>query len=514
MVVTEKQIIAALIKQPELLLDVDKYKISTDDFDNKMYQYLFWAIDNLSNDAHGKLTIAEIEQWLFTSPTAKQIYLQNNGVELLKDLEELDFPSNFNALYDTFKKEALIRELNKNNIGTQDYYVDIPMNEKQRKIAQKYPELSTQDIVNGVVDKVLSVTQKYTTSEQIEVSNVYEGLDELMEEEPEIGLPLQGDIFNYAVCGAQIGCLYIRSGGSGVGKTRNFVIDAAPIAFPVRYNWNTYRWEEYGFSEKVLYIATEQKIKKIKRMLLAYISGVNEKLIKTKRLSPLQMKIIEQSKRVFEEFQNNFIISRIPDPSIGILKQHIRKEVVSKNIKYVFFDYVFISPNLLSEFKSANLRNDEILLLFSNALKLLAEELEIFIMTGTQLNFGNNSSGTGVKNETNIAGSKAIINKGDVGCIISIPSNEELKSLENFTDEIGIVPNIVTDLFKNREDDIVQVRIWSKVDLGTFRRKDLFITNGQLNGLDLEIVNYDFEQPKEEIEKISSFVKGLNNENK
>lgn len=512
MVVTEKQIIAALIKQPELLLDVDKYKISVDDFENKMYQYLFWAIDNLSNDAHGKLSIAEIEQWLFASPTAKQIYNQNNGTELLKDLEELDFPSNFNALYDVFKKEALIRELNKNNIGTQDYFVDIPMNEKQRLIAQKYPELTTQDVVNGIVDKVLSITQKYTALEQVEISNAYEGLEDLMEEEPEIGLPLQGDIFNYAVCGAQIGCLYIRSGGSGVGKTRNFVIDAAPIAFPIRYNWNTYSWENYGFSEKVLYIATEQKIKKIKRMLLAYISGVNEKLIKTKRLSPMQLKVIEQSKEVFKEFQDNFIISRVPDPSIEILKQHIRKEVVSRGIKYVFFDYVFISPNLLSEFKAANLRNDEILLLFSNALKLLAEELGIFIMTGTQLNFGNNASGTGVKNETNIAGSKAIINKGDVGCIISLPTNDELKSLESFTDEIGIIPNLVTDLFKNREDDIVQVRIWSKVDLGTFRRKDLFITNGQLNGFDLEIVKYDFEQDENEKERIMSIMKGLNSE--
>lgn len=512
MVSTEKQIISALIKQPSILLDVDKYKISIEDFDNKFYQYIFWAIDNLSDEAQGKLTIAEIEQWLFTSPTAKQIYIQNNGTELLKDLEELDFPSNFSALYDTFKKESLIRELNKNNISTKDFFVDIPMNEKERKIAQKYPELTTQEIINGIVDKVLNITQKYSTSEQIEISDAYEGLDEILEEEPEIGLPLQGDIFNYAVCGAQIGCLYIRSGGSGVGKTRNFVIDAAPLAFPVRYNWNTYSWENYGFSQKVLYIATEQKIKKIKRMLLAYISGVNEKLIKTKRLSPMQLKIIEQSKKVFEEYKDNFIISRVPDPNIGILKQHIRKEVVSKNIKYVFFDYVFISPNLLSEFKVANLRNDEILLLFSNGLKLLAEELEIFIMTGTQLNFGNNASGTGVKNETNIAGSKAIINKGDVGCIISIPTNDELKALESYTDEIGIVPNLVTDLFKNREDDIVQVRIWSKVDLGTFRRKDLFITNGQLNGFDLEIVKYEFEQEEEEKEKILSFLKGLNNE--
>ena len=56
------------------------------------------------------------------------------------------------------------------------------------------------------------------------------------------------------------------------------------------------------------------------------------------------------------------------------------------DISYVFYDYIFVCPSLLAEFKGVNLRNDEILLMFSDALKQLAVELDVFVMSSTQVN--------------------------------------------------------------------------------------------------------------------------------
>ena len=46
------------------------------------------------------------------------------------------------------------------------------------------------------------------------------------------------------------------------------------------------------------------------------------------------------------------------------------------------------------------------------------------------------------------------------------------------------MPNIVTDVYKNRGGEFTQVRIWSYVDLGTLRKQDLVVTNSRLERID------------------------------
>ena len=63
--------------------------------------------------------------------------------------------------------------------------------------------------------------------------------------------------------------------------------------------------------------------------------------------------------------------------------------------------------------------------MFSTALKDLAVELNIFVMTSTQVN-ANADSNINIRNESSIAGSRAIINKADVGVVMARPTKEEL----------------------------------------------------------------------------------------
>ena len=144
-------------------------------------------------------------------------------------------------------------------------------------------------------------------------------------------------------------------------NTRNAVADACLLAFPLRYNSMTCKWEQKGSNQKVLFIITEQTDIQIKKMILAYLSDINESKFKYGRFTEEEKKIIKQAKQIMKDYSENFILVRIPNPTIELIKTKVREKVLLHDIGYVFYDYIFISPSLLSEFKGFNLRNDKVL---------------------------------------------------------------------------------------------------------------------------------------------------------
>ena len=149
--------------------------------------------------------------------------------------------------------------------------------------------------------------------------------------------------------------------------------------------------------------------------------------------------------------------------------------------------------------------------MFSTALKDLAVELNIFVMTSTQVN-ANADDNKNIRNESGLAGSRSIINKADTGAIMARPTTEELSTLKNITEQIGKVPNIVTDIFKVRSGKLNQVRIWSEVNLGNLRKEDLFITDARLEVIeDLNFgYNYEINWEEEQTKNLLEQLKHLN----
>ena len=124
----------------------------------------------------------------------------------------------------------------------------------------------------------------------------------------------------------------------------------------------------------------------------------------------------------------------------------------------------------------------ELLLLMTTALKDLAIELDVSIMTSTQVN-AKSDDNKDIRNEASLAGGRATINKADNGAIIARPTKEELEVLSPITKDYGI-PNLVTDIYKVRSGEWTQVRIWSIIDLGTMKKEDLFITDSRLDPIE------------------------------
>ena len=127
--------------------------------------------------------------------------------------------------------------------------------------------------------------------------------------------------------------------------------------------------------------------------------------------------------------------------------------------------------------------------MFAAALKDLAVELDVAVFTSTQVNASADDN-KNIRNEASLAGGRATINKADNGAIMARPTSEELECLSEVTAKYGI-PNCVTDIFKCRSGEWTQVRVWSQVDLGRLKKKDLFVTDARLEPIG------DFTQEEE-----------------
>lgn len=510
------QIFGILMKNPTLLSKTDKYNLNLTDFSTRFERYVFDAINGLYNNGASSISILEIENYFESNATAKKTYEQSNGREYLEDALEFSHEENFDYYYNHFKKINALESLKKIGIDISDYYCEDLTNPKALEVNAKFEQLTLGDIFEQVKKKVLRVEQGYLRNDVSETKTVFDGLDELLDEassKDDVGLPIQGKIINEVMAGARKGTFCLRSGGSGLGKSRNMVGDACFLAFPFRYNSYTGKWEQLGSSEKVLYITTEQTKKEIQRMVLAYLTGINESKFRYGEFTELEQKVINQAVKIIQKFQNNFVITKMPNPTNELIKSTIRENCILYDIGYVFYDYIFIGPALLKEFQGFGLRSDELLLILSTTLKDMASELNVFVMSGTQVS-AKVEENKEIRNESSLAGGRATINKADYGFIMARPTKEELDTLRPYAERYGKIPNLVSDVFKVRAGEWTQVRIWSVFDAGILRKEDLFLTNNRLEEIDMShSFNFNYENwDTEEYKSIQETLLRLNDE--
>ena len=511
---TIQQILGALIKHPQYLSQSDKYILTVSDFTTKFEKCLFNAIENLYENGLNKIQIIDIENFFENDPISKDIFEKNNGIEFLQDLDVYTDENNFEYYYNKLKKINLLRDYQKIGIDISSFYAEDLTDPKSFEINQKFELLTVSEIAAQVKKRLLNIEGKYLKNDVTEVESASENIETLIQsfyDHADIGLPLQGIYFNEILNGARKGTLCIRSAGSGTGKTRQAVGDACYLAFPIRYNSQTCEWEQTGNSEKILFIATEKDFNEIRKMILAYLTDINESRFRYGDFSDREKKIIEQAVVLLKEYEDNFYIVRMPNPTIELVKHIIRENCLTKDISYVFYDYIFIGPSLLNEFKGFNLRNDEVLLMFATALKDLSVELNVFVMTSTQVN-ANADDNKNIRNESSLAGGRSTINKADYGLIMARPTKEELETLEPLIVKFK-EPNVVIDVFKVRSGEWTQVRIWSYVNLGTLKKEDLFVTNSRLEPIDNFTANFNYLIPKldeEQEKKANKIIAKLN----
>lgn len=479
-----QQILGCLMKKPQLLSEIDKYSFVLTDFSTRFERSIFMAINGLYRNGATKIQPIDIENFIEPDQVTAKVFKDKNGIEYLQDIIELSEVDNFDFYYNRFKMFNLLKDLKKQGFDTSEFYCDDLTNPKAEEINRGLNSLSPKMITDAVRKKLLGIEAKYETTDEIEVEEASKGMTQLVDElgaAYEIGMPVQGHIYNQVIDGAKKGTLTIRSAASGVGKTSNAIADACYLAYPFRYNSTTCSWEQQGNNEKVLFIVTEQRFKEVRLMILAYLTDINRSRFKYADFSNNESTTITQAIHLMEKYSENLILVKMPNPTIESVKTIVRENCIVHDIGYVFYDYIFIGPSLLNEFKGFALRNDEVLLMFATALKDLAVELDVAMFTSTQLN-AKGDDNKDIRNEGTLAGGRSTINKADNGAIMARPTKEELEILAPlYENNPENKPNLVTDIFKVRSGEWTQVRIWSDMNLGTLKRRDLFITDSRMD---------------------------------
>lgn len=492
------QVIGDLMKAPFILTD-NKYILTKKDFDTPLARNIFIAITKMIfENKMEKITVVDIDNFFQQNEISYENFKKQNGIQYLNDCLEISNLSNFDYYYNRLKKLSALRSLKEDGFDISKIYNENENDIVKEKIQQdKLNQMTLDDIFNTFIKSINDLQCDYICNDDSEEGLITTGIDNLFEElqqNPEIGIPLQGKIYNTVVRGARQKKYYLISGSTGSGKSRQMIGHACTIAFPERFDTKKNKWIVTGKGEKVLFFGTEMEKDETQTMILAHISGINEdKILNNYYENPEEKQRIYDAIKVMQHYQDNFIFVRVGDPSIGQVKSLIRKEVLKYDIKYVFYDYIFSSPGLLTEYKNLNLREDVILTLLSTALKDLANELNIFIMSGTQLN-GNWQDFKGLRNQNLIRGSKGIVDKIDVGGISLPVTQEEHQTIDILARKLGKdLPTQVQDIYKVRRGKYNRVRIWSKVDLGTCRTEDLFLTDAEGNEIPIVLNEYLFE---------------------
>ena len=483
------------MKKPSLLSEKDKYNLQPSDFESRFERYIFIAILNSYTNGAQSLSEIDIDNYLMEHKDQYLLFQQNNGISYLQDALDMSTPENFEYYYNRIKKFNCLKDLKKSGFDISEFYEENELNPRQFEINQRFETLKPKDIFDGLKRKIYKVEGEYTEGDASITTDISVGIDELLEKlknSPDAGARFQGKYFNTVTRGARKGKYYIVSFPSGGGKTRLLLGEACYLAFPMRFSWETMEWKITGNAEKTLFIATEQAKEEIQTMVVAYLTGINEDVILYGHFTKEQQTIIDQAKEVIKKYKNNLMIVQIPMPSVEIVKSVIRQNCIINDTKNVFFDYIFSNPALLNEFRDLRIREDVALLMLSTALKDLAVEQDVFMMSATQLNSSQDTNEKGIKNQNSIRGSKSIVDKADIAMIGTLVPDDQRDQIAPYVAKYGM-PTQVYDVYKVRRGKWTNLKIWSNVDLGTCRRSDVFVTDSNIKEIEVPIMEVNFD---------------------
>lgn len=504
-------VLSCLMRKPLLLQD-DKYAFVKTDFYKPLQEMVFYAIYNMAQNGVERITPQDVDLYIKQYKAQYEYYQQNKGYEFVVQCYQTAEGSDekqFDNYYNRLKKFSVLRDLESIGINTSQFY-DTEKDALNRDLEdEKLNKTSIEEILNIVRNDLVKIENTHVGKDPNIAQDASTGMRALVQslcDNPEVGLPLDGDIVNWTARGARLGKLYIYSAPSGQGKTRYMVGNACAISLPyLDENCQVVMRDDF---QKVLFVATEMQADEIQTLILSYVSRVNENTILLGNYTPAEKERIKKALDLIDKYGCNFIIECIPDPSIAMIKARLVKYIIQDNIYYIFYDYIFSSPGLLSEFRDIAVREDVALMMLSNSLKEIAMQYNAFVQSATQLNDGWSKKIIGLRDQNCIRGSKAIADKIDIGFIGVRIEPEEFKQVEAIWNELKVLkhyshdPNLVIDVYKNRRGEMNAVKIFRYFDYGTCHCEDLFVTDSSYKGikdighLQYDVKKYDFLELK------------------
>lgn len=161
------QIFGALMDEPQLLSDTDKYQLSPLDFSLQFDRYIFSAIYNLYTDGAEKISANDIESYLSSNINAKNLFEKENGIVFLQDCQSNAEIGNFDVYYKKIKKINLLKDLQNSGHDISDFYCEDITDPNYIKITEQFDRISTKDIVNKLKGEIANLEQKYVIQDLV-----------------------------------------------------------------------------------------------------------------------------------------------------------------------------------------------------------------------------------------------------------------------------------------------------------------------------------------------------------
>jgi replicative DNA helicase len=497
------QVLGCLMLKPDLLNDLNEYDLNNEDFPEQFHKIIFAAINNLYQNGAEVIDEPTIDGFLAPYDVQYKIFNDNKGVEVLtkaKDIAQLD---NFDYHYWRVKKFSFLRSCQDKGIDVSDIYSSSNLNFKEdADMKEKFDKYSLDDLSGLIEAKVVALKDEFKTNKQSHGIQAAKGMKEnvkKLEQSPDFGAPLCSKLLNTICRGARLGKYFIRSLPTGGGKTRLAVADLLNICCNEIYDPHKKRWESNGIAGSGLFITTELDEEEIQTIMIAYLTNIEESKILEGSTTDEEKERINYAIDLIE--RSNIWIEYLPDFNIDDIKRVIESYIIKHNVQYVAFDYIHTSVQLMSEISSkskmSGLREDQMLLLLSNALKNMATSSNVWLLSATQVNASYKEKNN--QDESALRGAKSIADKADCGMLMRPVTKEDDKLIESVLHSNNFMgvdkPNYVCTVYKNRRGKYSHVDVWLKVNLGTNRTKDCFVTkNDELIDVPLtDLVKTEFD---------------------
>src|SRR5699024_3622993 len=196
---------------------------------------------------------------------------------------------------------------------------------------------------------------KFNIDTDVKSFKAGENLDELFEDlakGPDYGIPFDNPYYNALFRGMSEEKLLIQSAGTGDGKTRNAIKDVCETSVSHKYNFKTKQYEPIGIEMPTLLISTELEQKEVNILMLAYISGVPQKVIQDSNYEPEIARRLTEAKNILEEAEIYCVV--IKDFSLQDITDIIERHVIEKDIVMAAFDYIQLRPKLQRSLNELN----------------------------------------------------------------------------------------------------------------------------------------------------------------
>ena len=463
----------------------DKYQTNENDYSEAFHLMIWGAIVNIAKKGNvSKITPIEIENEISQFPNSLNLWKNNEGWTYIEKAiaESEDKAMNIGLYQDNVRKYSILRNASDNLKIDVTFIYD----ENDDTKLEAFNAMKSSDVLYAINSKFIDFKSLWRSSFDDSYSfkagdDIEDRLTEYKNQDNTYGYPFQSGYMTTIFRGMRPKKLLIRSSISGGGKSRNSMAEACNIACDKIYDWSKHLWISTGEKKPVLFISTELTKEEIQDCLLAHISGIEQDRIEEwNQITPEEESVLEQSKDIVKE---SLLYGEYkPDFTIDSINELIEQNIINYKVEFVFFDYINDSPELYKyyyEKTKTRLRTDQILFLFSTALKQTCNKYNVYLGTSTQLNDSYKDDDN--KDASAIKGSKSICEKAD-HCILALPvSEKDLKKLKPILEADGnfnaLTPNMAYYVFKNRGGKWKAIIVWTKLNLGTMREVDCFVTN-------------------------------------